>query len=127
MVKSDEERHQNKLGTLRTIFYLSKVQLYTFLYFRYITFFLQLSYLLLNENEDVWSSQILQHCQETIGTIVAYFRREWAFFLEKMHILAFIYSRMPDIMKGPKSHDIEHKLLEDILDHGNPAGYDVNL
>ena len=30
-------------------------------------------------------------------------------------------------MKGPKSHDIEHHLLEDILAHGNPAGYDVKF
>ena len=33
---------------------------------------------------------------------------------------------MPEIMSGPKSHDIEHHMSEDILAHGNPAGYDVN-
>jgi hypothetical protein len=32
---------------------------------------------------------------------------------------------MPDIMRGPKSHDIEHHLIEDIVAHRNPAGYDV--
>ena len=35
--------------------------------------------------------------------------------------------RMPAIMNGPKSHDIEHHLLEDIMAHGNPAGFDVNF
>ena len=42
----------------------------------------------------------------------------------KMNV-TFIDFRMPAIMRGPKSHDIEHHMLEDVLAHGNPAGYDV--
>ena len=40
-------------------------------------------------------------------------------------VLLITFLRMPDIMRGPKSHDIEHHLLQDIVAHGNPAGYDV--
>ena len=32
---------------------------------------------------------------------------------------------MPDIMAGPKSHDLVNHLIEDIIRHGNPAGFDV--
>ena len=45
--------------------------------------------------------------------------------LKKCINITFLDFRMPDIMRGPKSHDIEHHMMEDILAHGNPAGYDV--
>ena len=34
---------------------------------------------------------------------------------------------MPEIMGGPKSHDLVNHLIEDIIRHGNPAGFDVLL
>ena len=33
---------------------------------------------------------------------------------------------MDDILKGPKSHDLLHHLLEDIVRHGSPCGFDVS-
>ena len=39
----------------------------------------------------------------------------------------YIGFRMPEIMGGPKSHDLVNHLIEDIIRHGNPAGFDVLL
>ena len=34
--------------------------------------------------------------------------------------------RMTDILNGPKSHDLQFHLLEDVVRHGNPSGFDVS-
>ena len=33
---------------------------------------------------------------------------------------------MESILDGPKSHDLQHHLIEDLVRHGNPAGYDCS-
>ena len=33
---------------------------------------------------------------------------------------------MDEIMKGPKSHDLMHHLLQDVVRHGSPSGFDVS-
>ena len=33
---------------------------------------------------------------------------------------------MPEILQGPKSHDLQHHLIEDLVRHGNPAGLDCS-
>ena len=33
---------------------------------------------------------------------------------------------MSDILNGPKSHDLQHHLVEDVVHHGNPAGFDCS-
>lgn len=34
---------------------------------------------------------------------------------------------MDQILRGPKSHDLQYHLTEDIERHGNPAGFSVSL
>ena len=34
---------------------------------------------------------------------------------------------MSDILRGPKTHDLIHHLVEDLLRHGNPSGFDVSV
>ena len=33
---------------------------------------------------------------------------------------------MSEILSGPKSHDLMHHLLEDVLRHGSPSGFDCS-
>ena len=91
----------------------------------FLIFYSQLSYMFHNENVTVWTPQLIQECHATIRTVAAYFDREFSI-LKSSCIYLFECFRMPDIMRGPKSHDIEHHVIQDIVAHGNPAGYDVS-
>ena len=39
---------------------------------------------------------------------------------------AFFGRRMESILEGPKAHDLQFHLIEDLLRHGNPASYDCS-
>ena len=49
----------------------------------------------------------MAQADDAIKTAVAIFRRD-----------------MEDLVPGPKTHDLEHHIQEDILRHGSPAGFD---
>ena len=67
----------------------------------------KLNYLFFNEHEVGWSPAIVAQADDAIRTAVAIFRRD-----------------MVELVPGPKTHDLEHHIQEDILRHGNPAGFD---
>ena len=67
----------------------------------------KLNFLFFNEHEVAWSAEILAEVDDSIRTVLAIFRRD-----------------MEVIAKGPKSHDLEHHIQDDIRRHGNPAGFD---
>ena len=67
----------------------------------------KLNYLFYNEHEVGWTPAIFSDADDAIKTAVAIFRRD-----------------MEVLVPGPKTHDLENHLQEDISRHGNPAGFD---
>ena len=47
------------------------------------------------------------------------------YILVSLHIPLTNILRMDDILRGPKSHDLMHHLVEDIVRRGSPSGFDV--
>ena len=76
---------------------------------RTIYYLSKTAYFVYNENEVVWTERVMVAFYTLIRTVAAYFNRE-----------------MPDIMRGAKSHDLIHHLLEDVARHGSPAGFDCS-
>ena len=65
--------------------------------------------MLYNESTIVCTPFMIRILRDAIRQVVVYFEK-----------------RMSDILKGPKSHDLQHHLIEDLVQHGNPASYDCS-
>ena len=76
---------------------------------RTVFYLSKLSYLLFNEQGVVWTPRMLEIFNELVRTVGAYLSRE-----------------MDSVMKGAKSHDLTNHLVEDIVRHGTPSGFDCS-
>jgi len=76
---------------------------------RTIYYLSKMSYILYQENLAVWTPRVIDEFSNLLRTVAAYFNRE-----------------MTDILNGPKSHDLQFHLLEDVVRHGNPSGFDCS-
>ena len=76
---------------------------------RMVYYLSKANYIIYNENEVVWTPRAILQFSNLIDTVAAYFNRE-----------------MPEILRGAKSHDLIHHLIEDIARHGHPTGFDCS-
>ena len=67
----------------------------------------KLNYLFYNEHEVAWTDAIFTEVDDSLKTILALFKRD-----------------LEVVVPGPKTHDLELHLAEDIKRHGAPAGFD---
>lgn len=76
---------------------------------RTIFYLSKIGYMLFNSGTIVWTPFIIRVFNNAITQVVSFFGR-----------------RMESILEGPKSHDLRYHLVEDLVRHGNPAGYDCS-
>ena len=76
---------------------------------RVVYYMSKMSCVLFNEHQVVWTPGVFEMFKRLLRTINAYLARE-----------------MEDILIGAKSHDLLYHLLEDVIRHGSPAGFDCS-
>ena len=67
----------------------------------------KLNFIFFNAIETAWCDDISESVKVCLKTVVAIFRRD-----------------MDVLVPGPKTHDLENHLIEDVERHGSPAGFD---
>ena len=73
---------------------------------RIIFYLCKIGYMIFNEGTFVWTTYMIRVLRDAISQVVTFFER-----------------RMDSIQKGPKS---QYHLCEDVVRHGNPAGFDCS-
>ena len=76
---------------------------------RTIFYLSKMNCILFNEHQVVWTHEFLRVFTNLLQTVQAHFARE-----------------MDAILRGSKSHDLLHHLLEDVERHGPPSGFDCS-
>ena len=69
----------------------------------------KIGYMMYNETVIVWTPFMIRVLRQAIHVTAAFFGR-----------------RMESVLEGPKAHDLQFHLIEDLVRHGNPASYDCS-
>ena len=76
---------------------------------RIVFYLCKIGYMIFSETTIVWTPYMIRILRDAVNRVGSFFER-----------------RMPEILQGPKYHDLQHHLIEDLVRHGNPAGFDCS-